>query len=118
MKYSLIISFSLLCLLRAGGLQAQTELQDPTRTSSRSEMPGIQIGSYNSRELALTENDKESLYMQRLNGKWQVKTYRSETEIDTTLGMGKRHDSRKRGQRSMGGRLPYRVHDAFQMDRP
>ena len=28
------------------------------------------------------------------------------------------HDSRKRGQRSMGGRLPYRVHDAFQMDRP
>ena len=85
MKYSLIISFSLLCLLRAGGLQAQTELQDPTRTSSRSEMPGIQIGSYNSRELALTENDKESLYMQRLNGKWQVKTYRSETEIDTTL---------------------------------
>ena len=46
MKYSLIISFSLLCLLRAGGLQAQTELQDPTRTSSRSEMPGIQIGSY------------------------------------------------------------------------
>lgn len=48
-------------------------------------MPGIQIGSYNSRELALTENDKESLYMQRLNGKWQVKTYRSETEIDTTL---------------------------------
>ena len=79
MKYSLIISFSLLCLLRAGGLQAQTELQDPTRTSSRSEMPGIQIGSYNSRKLALTENDKESLYMQRLNGKWQVKTYRSET---------------------------------------
>ena len=77
MKYSLIISFSLLCLLRAGGLQAQTELQDPTRTSSRSEMPGIQIGSYNSRELALTENDKESLYMLRLIFLLIVITYSS-----------------------------------------
>ena len=40
-------------------------------------MPGSRLRSYDSRELALREDDAHSLYIQQLDGEWKVKTYAS-----------------------------------------
>lgn len=48
--------------------EAQTEWQDPRQTDSHRELPGSPIRSYDSRELALSEDDAHSLYIQNLDG--------------------------------------------------
>ena len=65
--------------------EAQTEWQDPRQTDSHRELPGSPIRSYDSRELALSEDDAHSLYIQNLDGEWRVKTYASATELDSLL---------------------------------
>ena len=50
-------------------------------------MPGSRLRSYDSRELALREDDAHSLYIQQLDGEWKVKTYASPVELDSTVAM-------------------------------
>lgn len=64
---------------------AQNEWQDPRLPAVHRELPGSPIRSYNSRELALQEDDAHSLYIQNLDGEWRVKTYASATELDSLV---------------------------------
>ena len=50
-------------------------------------MPGSRLRSYDSRELALREDDAHSLYIQQLDGEWKVKTYASPVALDATVAM-------------------------------
>lgn len=76
-----------LWLCAAPAVRAQQATDDPGVTGERCEAPGTRMRSYDSRELALREDDEASLYMQRLTGAWKVKTYPSAVEIDSTVAM-------------------------------
>ena len=85
-RYVLIALIGIACL-RPTTAPAQSELQDPSQTARQREMPGSRLRSYDSRELALREDDAHSLYIQQLDGEWKVKTYASPVELDSTVAM-------------------------------
>ena len=85
-RYVLIALIGIACL-RPTTAPAQSELQDPSQTARQREMPGSRLRSYDSRELALREDDAHSLYIQQLDGEWNVKTYASPVELDSTVAM-------------------------------
>lgn len=80
--FALLLGMTPLC-----SLHAQTQLQDPTQVGFRRETPGSKIRSYQSRELALKEDDDQSLYMRTMNGEWRTKTFSSAVELDSTIAL-------------------------------
>ncbi len=87
MKRYVLIALIGIAYLRPTTAPAQSELQDPSQTARQREMPGSRLRSYDSRELALREDDAHSLYIQQLDGEWKVKTYASPVELDSTVAM-------------------------------
>ena len=86
MKYGRCIALCLCGLLAQFVAQAQQDMiNDPTEVSFRREPAGTRIMSYDSRDLALQEDDAHSLYIRSLNGKWQMKTFHGPVELDSTL---------------------------------
>ncbi|MDD3107669.1 MAG: glycoside hydrolase family 2 TIM barrel-domain containing protein [Alistipes sp.] len=74
-------------------VQAQSPLENPQIVGALNEQPGSRIQSYNSRELALQEEDKESLYLRSLNGEWRVKHFQEAVALDSTMAAVELDDS-------------------------
>lgn len=76
---------ALLAAPRQGNAQGPDYLRDPHEISYRNELPRTRMLSFNTRELALRQDIRNSTYIEWLDGAWKVRRFAQPAEIDPSL---------------------------------